>query len=90
MNRQQVAQIVSEIPQGLDAEKNSNVRMVSDEFLIELAKRAFAFGLPKGQGKSFCREKNCGKMTSHVSGLCEKHRKHWLEGYKYAVYGGLK
>lgn len=77
MNRKQVAQIVSEIPQGLDA----------DEFLIELARRAYAFGLPqKKQEKSFCREKNCGKMTSHASGLCEKHRKHWLEGYRYAVY----
>ena len=77
MNRQQVAKIISEIPQGLDA----------DEFLIELARRASVFGLPQPRSeKSFCRGKGCGKMTSHVSGLCDKHRKHWLEGYKYAVY----
>ena len=78
MNRQDVAQIVSEIPQGLDA----------DEFLIELAKRAFVFRLKPNTERVMC--KKCGKTTSHVSKLCEPHRKHWMEGYKYAVYRSLK
>ena len=77
MNRQQVAQIVSEIPQGLDA----------DEFLIELAKRAFFFGLPKNPKKAMCH--SCGTVTQHISGYCQRHRKAWVDGYKYGVYKRL-
>lgn len=78
MNRREVAQIVSEIPQGLDA----------DEFLIELAKRAFAFGMPEDNPKkAMCH--SCGTLTQHVSGYCQKHRKAWVAGFRYAMYKRL-
>jgi hypothetical protein len=35
--------------------------------------------------KDFCRNPNCGKMVSHMSGYCLNHRKEWMQGYKFGL-----
>ena len=40
----------------------------------------------------FCKYKECGKITKHISGYCYVHNKQWMAGYKYALneLSGLK